>query len=81
MKKIQKTIRVSQETIDMIKSVSDNDYNGNWTLALENMIKNSFAVMSIPEEERDKLRVSCRKGPYNSEYIKHERKMIDFFWV
>lgn len=79
--KVQKTIRVKQETLDMIQKIANKENDGNFSVTLEDMVKNSFAVMSIDEDERDQLRVSCRRGPYSEIYDKHERVMIDFFWV
>ncbi len=79
--KVQKTIRVTQETLDKINDVAKREYGGNFSVALENMVKNSFAVMSVSEDERDQMRVSCRRGPLGDVYEKYERTMIDFFWV
>lgn len=79
--KVQKTIRVTQETLDKIDFIAKSEYEGNFSVALENMVKNSFAVMSVSEDERDQLRVSCRRGSFADIYDKHERVMIDFFWV
>jgi len=81
--KQQKTLRLSETAIRMVQETFDNKENdyGSWTDALEYMIRNSHAVHSIPSNERDRLRVSCKRGPYADDYDKHERKMINFFWL
>tara|TARA_R110000822_G_scaffold264899_1_gene388922 strand:+ start:185 stop:436 length:252 start_codon:yes stop_codon:yes gene_type:complete len=81
--KQQKTLRLSETAIKMVQEVfdnKDNDY-GSWTDALEYMIRNSHAVHSIPFDDRDKLRVSCKNGSYSELYDSNERKMINIFWV
>ena len=81
MAKQQKTLRLSQAAITMVQEVFDSNEYSSWTDALEHMIRNSYAVHSIPDHERDRLRVSCKRGPYAEDYDKHERKMINFFWL
>lgn len=65
----------------MVQEVFESNEYTSWTDALEYMIRNSHAVHSVPEVDRDRLRVSAKRGPYNEEYDQHERKMINFFWV
>ena len=81
--KTQKTIRISGTAINMVQQISDSSDNqyDSWTDALENMIRNSHAVHSIPSTKREKLRVSCKKGPHADDYEEHDREMISFFWV
>ena len=70
MAKQQKTLRLSPTAIRMVQEVFDNKENdyGSWTDALEYMIRNSYAVHSIPSHERDRLRVSCKRGPYAHQF-------------
>lgn len=81
MAKIQRSVRLSQEAIDMVQEVADAGFDMSWTSALELMVKSGHLTRSISFQDRDKLRVSCKGGRYGDIYDKHERKMIDFFLV
>lgn len=81
MAKVQKTIRLSQDVIDMVQEVSEGGIGMSWTNALEIMVRSGHLTRSISVNDRDKLRVSCKNGKYSDIYDKHERKMIDFFLV
>lgn len=81
MAKEMKNFRLEAELLDGLACVAELDFNGNMTAALEDVIKHSLLVRSIPEGDRDRLRVSAKRGAFSAEYDKHERKMIDFFLV
>lgn len=81
MAKEMKNFRLESELLDGLACVAARDFNGNMTAALEDVIKHSLLVRSVPEADRDRLRVSAKRGSYSEEYDKHERKMIDFFLV
>ena len=81
MRKIQRSVRLSPETIAMVEEVSNSGMGMSWTHALELLVKQAHLVRSISVSDRDKLRVSCKNGKYAATYDKHEKKMIDFFLV
>ena len=83
MAKQQKTLRLSEAAISKVQEVFDNKDNeySSWTDALEWMIRNSHAVHSVPQHTRDRLRVSCKRGPYSEDYDEHDREMLSFFWI
>lgn len=81
MAKQIKNFRLDTELLDGLSKVAAEEFNGNVTAALEDMIKHSLVVRSVPEGDRDRLRVSAKRGAFSAEYEKHERIMIDFFLV
>lgn len=76
-----KNFRLEASLLDGLALIAADDFNGNLTAALEDMIKHSLVVRSVPEGDRDLLRASARRGFAHDVYEKHERKMIDFYLV
>ncbi len=81
MAKQQRTLRISEETILMVENIAKNEFGNNFTAAIESMVKHSHLIRQIDEDDRDRLRVSSKRGPHGDIYDKHERKMINFFLV
>ncbi len=81
MAKRRAEFKIEERVFSQLDEVANRDFEGNRTAALEDMIRHSSAVRSISECDRDKLRVSSRRGPHSDIYDDNERKMIDFFLV
>ncbi len=81
MAKSVKSFRIEDQMYNDLLSIASEHYNGNATAAIEEAISHLILVLSVPEGERDLLRVSARRGPYKDTYEKYDRKMIDFFLV
>ena len=81
MAKRRAEFKIEEKVFRQLDEVANRDFDGNRTAALEDMIRHSSTVRSISECDRDKLRVSSRKGPHCDVYDDNERKMIDFFLV
>ena len=81
MAKRRAEFKIEDKVFNQLDEIANSDFEGNRTAALEDMIRHSSTVRGIAENDRDKLRVSCRKGPHSDIYEKNERVMIDFFLV
>ena len=81
MAKSVKSFRIEDQMHSDLVSIAEQHYNGNATAAIEEAISHLLLVLSVPEGERDLLRVSSKRGCHSETYEKHERKMVSFFLV
>ena len=81
MPKVMKNFRIEESIIADAIKIADEEFGGNLTAAIEDMLKHSIAVRSVPWNDRDKLRVQARRNDVYDVYEKHENKMHDFFLI
>lgn len=82
MSKILKQARLDSELVEEIQKVADSEHSGNFTAALESMVKQSVAIRSIDEQKRWMMysgakRLGAFRNCEERDYITLTNKMTD----
>ena len=55
MAKIQKAIRIDQDANDRLQEIADQEFDGNWTAALEAAMRQAVSTRAFHEDDRWKM--------------------------